>query len=149
MPANFRRIALQRAARLLDLAVVSLTLVVAGGYILQLFYLADSGRILGPPDQSRKYSYFWRLPRFLLSYFIELRTLQVASAIPMDSAGTRDLLGDKPYNGSTLSIATPNAIRNKRVSIPFLAFQLHGSLTGTRGRLSTLLLRPITWKKLP
>jgi FlaA1/EpsC-like NDP-sugar epimerase len=40
----------------------------------------------------------------------------------MDSAGTRDLLGDKPYNGSTLSIATPNAIRNKEFLFLFWLF---------------------------
>jgi hypothetical protein len=150
MSANFRRIALQKAARLLDLAVVSLTLVAAVAI-------------------SSSYSTWPTLAEFLVlrikvvNIVIFGGYLVVCSAI-LSSCGlykshrlshwtrqAREIFLATSLITAVLylSIATRNAIRNQRVSIPFLAFQLHGSLTGTRGRLSTLLLRPITWKKPP
>jgi hypothetical protein len=104
MSANFHRIASQRAAGLFDLAVVSRRLMAA---VAVSFYVADSGRILSPPDQSGIYSHFGGdlVVAQLLSRVADF-TRHIG--IPMDSTDTRDLLGNESYYGT--APATPHVM---------------------------------------
>src|SRR6266536_3063296 len=114
---------------------------------LRLRYLAEFCRGLNPPYQNREYVCLCRLSWVLLTNFLELRLLSISSHERPGSVGSRNVLSDNSYNGSTFSIATPNAVRNGIIFHCFLAPDLHRSYTDPIDRTALAILCAVTRKK--